>query len=995
MAGAAMVLAVVVLVPRIIAGEVVQAELRRLVAETAGAELDVRGRIGVSIFPRLRISLGRAELPTALRLPEPIPIHADRLELDVAPLPLLAGRLEVRRVRAVRPQLALPEGATAAAIATGALDALTAPGLSGLASIHVLDGRLERAAARGGPGRALVENLNGLIRRDALLRRLGATLTGTAGDAPLEVRAEAGEAASGRPATLSLGVVHGGRGGHHARLQFQGFGTLAAGSSELKGRLELQAAEAGDLWALAHLLSPERPPDRLPRTAPILAAGDVELTPAALTLSSLGAQLGPNTVEISGRVALADRPELDLDIAASELTPDPATLGDLRWLLQLPWRGAEITGRATVQVDLVRWRDQPIQQLRAELRLAPDGAVVDRLSAMLPGTADLGLSGHIRPDGASSRFEGRLSLSAEDARATLLALGVPPESLPPRGLRAVVLSSPLAANRASVALRDFELRMDGARIRGSAALIPGARPRLALSATADRLDLALYCPDPAVLDPAGLRDRLTTFDATLDLTAGHASMGELWAQGLYLRLSLEQGLLRLAQLSVRDLAEAQLSLSGTADLLVESFQLAGQVETSRPARLLRAVGFDPPPTITRLAPVRITGSARGSRDAAEVELSLDADGADGRLNASLAPWLEPTIRRARVEASADRLEELLRHVGLVAGERPGLARPARLTGRLEEAEEGYRLALQATALPTDLAAELSIGLQGDVALLAGKVGSRTADRDLLQALLELAPLAAGAPSLRTLLPWLGRLPDARLGLEHLRHLDLDLELSTERLLGFEPAGPAAARLRVAEGLVTVDGLRLPVAGGTLAGVITLAGVSSAGTLGLDLRLTEARAEQLLAGLGIGSGGLAGKLALEARMAASGRSMAELVGTLEGEADLRIEGGSLPPLQPGPASAPLPFVDLAGRLTAERGILKSTPPLALTLPSGQGEVQMALDLTAWITELAVTLPPSGAEDDAAAVRRFVGPPDRLRAIATEPAELSEQPALAYP
>ena len=588
---------------------------------------------------------------------------------------------------------------------------------------------VEREGAPGAPARVLVEDLAGFVRRDALLRRFEATLTGSAADAPVDIEAEAGEAAAGKPASLFLDLVHGG-GGHHARLQFQGFGILTGEASELKGRLELEAAEPPDLWRLVALLTNLRPPARLPRTAPILVAGDVELTPTKLAFSDVRAQLGPNTLEVNGELGFQAPVRLDLDIAAGELTTtDAAAIDDLRWLLELPWRGAPIEGRANVRFGLLRWHDQPIQQLRAELRLGANGALLDHLSASLPGTADLTLVGSLRPDGPSARFEGDLTLSAEDARGTLATLGVPPESLPAGGLRAVVLRSQVAANRASVALRNFELRADGSRLMGSAAFVPGVRPRFALSATADRLDLDLYRPPPTLFQAGWLRERLTGVDAALDLTVGRSSLGELWAEGLYLRASLEQGLLRVPQLNVRDLAEAQLSLSGSGDLPVESFQLTGQAVIARPARLLRALGLDPPPTITRFAPVRLTGSARGSRSETEVELDVTASGATGRLNASLGPWFEHALARASLDVRADRLEDALRNLGLLVGERPALARPAHLAATVEPEAEGYRLALHAEAPPADLSAQLSIGAGDGITAIAGKIESSAVDQD--------------------------------------------------------------------------------------------------------------------------------------------------------------------------------------------------------------------------------------------------------------------------
>ncbi len=183
--------------------------------------------------------------------------------------------------------------------------------------------------------------------------------------------------------------------------------------------------------------------------------------------------------------------------------------------------------------------------------------------------------------------------------------------------------------------------------------------------------------------------------------------------------------------------------------------------------------------------------------------------------------------------------------------------------------------------------------------------------------------------------------------------------------------------------MTIDRLRLPLAGGRLGGVVTLTGTPEAGTLGLDLSLSAARAERVLAGLGIPPG-LEGELALGARLAASGRSVAELVGTLEGEGELRLHDGTMPSLLPGHGSPPQRVISLDGRVAAMRGVLTSEPALGLTLPAAQGEIRARLDLAAWIAELAVALGPTGPEERAKTVtRRFVGPPGRLRAVASEP------------
>jgi hypothetical protein len=189
-----------------------------------------------------------------------------------------------------------------------------------------------------------------------------------------------------------------------------------------------------------------------------------------------------------------------------------------------------------------------------------------------------------------------LSLTAEDTRALLGVAGVHLDGLlPGRSVRTLALTGALAASPARVAVRDLDLRLDGSRLTGSAAWVAGPRPRLALSGSLDRLDIGDYLPTGRFPDGGErFRDRLTAVDATVDLSVGRATLGELRGEGLYLRALLERGLLRLTELSVRDLAEAKLRLAGSGDLPVASFELAGELESARPARLLRALGLDAP-----------------------------------------------------------------------------------------------------------------------------------------------------------------------------------------------------------------------------------------------------------------------------------------------------------------------------------------------------------------------------------------------------------------
>ena len=230
----------------------------------------------------------------------------------------------------------------------------------------------------------------------------------------------------------------------------------------------------------------------------------------------------------------------------------------------------------------------------------------------------------------------------------------------------------------------------------------------------------------------------------------------------------------------------------------------------------------------------------------------------------------------------------------------------------------------------------------------------------------------------------------------LHGLNLDLGLRAERLLpagtlAAPDTGPAAAdrppdasaRLKAAREGVSLEQIRLPAAGGTLSGVATLDAQPGYGTVGLDLRLEDARAERLLAALGA-KPGLTGTVALDARLTGSGASLPAIVGSLEGEGGLRLRDGSVPGLAAAdPARlTPVPFLD--GAFAVARGIAESAPPgLAIQVPGAWGTVQARLDLLDWMADVTVELAAPPPDDAKSAAWRLLGPPGRLQPVRAEP------------
>ena len=153
----------------------------------------------------------------------------------------------------------------------------------------------------------------------------------------------------------------------------------------------------------------------------------------------------------------------------------------------------------------------------------------------------------------------------------------------------------------------------------------------------------------------------------------------------------------------------------------------------------------------------------------------------------------------------------------------------------------------------------------------------------------------------------------------------------------------------------------------LSGSATLEGRTDHVILGTQLRLEHAGIESLAKASAMGSA-ISGQLDLQASLVGEGRSIADIVGTLEGDGRLAMPDAGLPDLG-------LDGLSLDGAFALNGGIL-TTSGLGLDYPGGRADLDLRLDLLAWI--LDATLELGGRQ------QRFVGPPGRIAAVADGPA-----------
>ncbi len=289
-------------------------------------------------------------------------------------------------------------------------------------------------------------------------------------------------------------------------------------------------------------------------------------------------------------------------------------------------------------------------------------------------------------------------------------------------------------------------------------------------------------------------------------------------------------------------------VSGTVDSLAD-------IAAGRPVRLdlaAGALGFD----------AQLAGTVAEPGKPAGLDLRVRVRGAGLASLSPIAgpdlPKLGPVAFDARIEGGADRL-------------------------RIED--------IEAALAASDISGRLDLALAGPRPRLSGTLASTAID------LAGLRSKPAGAK--RLVSPGGGAKPakappervfsDDPFSLDGLRAVDLDLELSVERLAGLAvPLEAVRTRMRLEGGALAMTPFSAAVAGSPVQGELHIDARGATPGLRLTARAPDLDVGRLLAAAGV-TGLFQGKARASADLSGSGASMAALMAGLDG--DIRLVGGS--------------------------------------------------------------------------------------------------------
>lgn len=619
--------------------------LQARLGERLGADVVIRGGLAVRLLPTPRLAatdvlVTRNAAPSGRRWRMEVASVDARFSIsDTISLLTGAGVPSPAALALIRPRLTAADALARELVGElsarpqAAVDAGPGP----LGDLIIVDGVAEGDAPAGGVIAA--EKINASLAFDATGAATWSADAAIEGTSWITTGRIAPPDAGHRAITVSLGP----RGGD-APVKVTGVLAIG-GASEFTGRLNLTGDRLDRLGTAAGLA----PPESLGLAFDVAAA--ISINAKGVALEDVTASVGDS--RFTGRLALLTgaggaRPVWELKLAANRVDLDRAEpisfdrIGDAVARAADPatnWFMRAGDARLDIAIDALRWRGATLRQTKFAVTTSPAGVRVTQAATQLPGGTDVTLFGEL-PAGEET-FSGRVELGSDNARETLVWLGVPLDGVAADRLRRVSALAGLEITRYAVGLSNLDVGIDTSRLTGDATVAlaaAGATARLRL----DRIGLDSYLASgaPAAaaralrtgewLDGMTLRVALTIDEVDYRSTAMRDVGLDLTVAGGALELDLGhvevEGGAADARLTARRIVAGDAKDdAGSPVGELPRLGVSGTVKAPEGRRLARLL--DPALALPAIGPVSLAFSADGSVD--RLVGAIDARAPDG------------------------------------------------------------------------------------------------------------------------------------------------------------------------------------------------------------------------------------------------------------------------------------------------------------------------------------------------------------------------------
>lgn len=945
LAGLAVLAGAVLAAPSLIDWNAYKGAIAERVSAATGRAVELRGDVGLTLLPSPALTVRDARLANPAGAVEPDMARLKKLDVRVALVPLLTGRIQVESVTLVEPTFVvevLKDGRLnwdlSGGPSSGADRSSPTDGLVSALSfdrVAVSNGTVIYRDDRSGRTETL-DALNASV--------VAGSLTGPfqfQGDFRLRGLSLHGEVTAGRftdgaavPVRAALSLP-----GTESTLRFAGILSGGSGNPGGSGALRAQGdlrAEGGDLARLVDAKT-------LPALAqPFNLRATVEAGTSLATFSNLEAQLGETRATGTAVLRAGDPARTELTLAINRLDLDAwlarssganGAVVSTRGAVTPPVNGtarggaapssvpplalpAGIEAKLDLAVDGLTYNGGVVRQGRLEASLTGGRLNIDRISALLPGGSDIVAAGELTTPGGQPTLDIRMEANADNLRALLDWMKLDVRGVPADRLRRASLAGRIQGHADRFELSGLDLRVDSSRLSGAVAYVDRGRPAFGARLELDRLNLDAYLPEAATAaaapaagvtlqtapqaaaraswSPQGL---LGMADANLDLTIGQLTLRGLPVRGIHLDATAAGGALTIREARVADLV----GLTGRIDGQVAGLSPLRGVNLALSADAANLGGlpsaFPWPagvPVPERLGAV--TAKARLAGDAGRLALEFTAGMAGGTLEAGGAFTALDTTPAADLKLRVIH-PELGRLAALFTDRAEVRAYgPLDLYGELSGSAKAPKLAnLQGIVAGTALRGTLAAALDGARPVVDASLQTGDLDLDRLLA----APLAADAPVLAAPPAQGGASMGAGAGpveppggafdVSWLRAVDARLALTATSLTaGGVRIEQPALRAGLAAGILTLDQLD----GEWLGGQVGVSGriLATAGqppSVEADVTIVKAALAEIAAGSGVALTG--GTVDLDMTLTSAGTGRDALLRALAGRGRVAAGG----------------------------------------------------------------------------------------------------------
>ncbi len=614
----------VALGPSLVDWNVYKDPLAEVVRQATGRKLTIAGALTLELLPRPRLVAHTVSLDNASEGSEPEMAEVERLEVRLAPWPLLAGRFELRRLDLIRPAILLERLADGTGNWESVIQHL---------SQQERRGRLKLALERVGivSGTALYRGTDGTERRvegiDAALTQspqgpISITGSGRLGETPL--RFEANLASAGGEGPMRI-LVAGGEG--EAEIS----GTLYRGAAPgFQGRLRVKTPSAArSLTALALL------DEALPAGLDQRLAAEAELRLENALLRTTGLRIEFGDAVAGGKAELnfeARQAMIELAMSRLDLDAWPKDETGASW--PVPLLPREWSASAHLSIEALVWQGGIISQVRSAARLERGQIAIDEAKALLPGGSQFSVVAALEPaEGGRWRWSGRLTAASDNLRGLLQWVGIEPNGVPADRLRKLNLKARLSGLGSNLEVSEIDALLDASHVTGGIAAVLRARPGLGVGLAIDQINLDAYLPrsedggEPGEASTApNLFERL---DANFNLALAELTYAGQALRGLRAEGTLQNGDLTLRQLSGRTASGGTARLAGRVGGITGAepeLDLDFDLAAKDGAELIGLAGLPEPET--PLGDMSVSGTAAGKPGAVAVDVTVLAESFD-------------------------------------------------------------------------------------------------------------------------------------------------------------------------------------------------------------------------------------------------------------------------------------------------------------------------------------------------------------------------------